>query len=426
MATPPVPDEKLKTLVALWDKLNRNTCHLAKALNLPRSTVAHRLDNARRRGFIGAPPKPRIRVKAGSAPVDAPIPEPDAVDERRGLDERAVLRQRVAALERRIIAEEAWRQRFTSLHGTADEPVDWLPTPAIGRQNSMIPVLFTSDFQCGEVVRPEEIDGINAYNQEIFIDRYQRMIEKTVDLARNCTGATDFPYAVYLRGGDAISGEIHDELAQTNDLSSVPALRLLQQQEREGIRKLRSEFGRVRVISIAGNHGRTVHKPHAKGYTERSYETLLSWWLADTFEGDPNVTFYTPKSGEALFEVAGWNWLMAHGDRMGSKGGKGFIGPSATIARGHAKLYQNWAATGRRLDLILTGHLHTSVKLERGYANGSIVGYNEFARDIQALPDTAKQWLLFAHEKHMVSHAFELVLSERPQRMPAFKDAGHE
>jgi hypothetical protein len=323
---------------------------------------------------------------------------------------------RVRDLETQLIGERSWREKMDRLSGASVEPVQWMPAPHIRRETVLTPILFTSDFQTGEVIRPEEIDGMNEYNADIFVERYQTMIDKTIELAENNTGATDFPGAIYLRGGDAISGEIHEELAETNDLSSVPAVKLLQRQEREGIRRLRDKIGRVRVISIPGNHGRTTRKPRAKGYTERSYETLLAWWLADGFADDPNVTFWTPASGDALFDCMGWSFLLSHGDRTGSRGGMGFVGPAATIARGHQKLYNNFTMTGRKVDCILTGHLHTSLKLERGYANGSLAGYSEYARDLRASPAPAMQWLLFSHPDHMVSHAFELKLSEKPMR----------
>ncbi len=420
----PLPDHVLiSTLHAV--RLHGSNNAAAAALGVRLSTFASRVRLAKV-AYPTLPPAPAL-AEAAPAPaawvppvlVEPPPPEAPPVDpleERKGRAELVRLRQRLKDAETSLIAEREWRAQMETMSGTALEPVSWMPTPAIARGNSLVPMLFTSDFQVGEVIRPEELDGINAYNQDIFVERYQRMIDKTIELAEHNTGATDFPYAVYLRGGDAISGEIHEELAETNDLSSVPALRLLQRQEREGIRRLRDRFGRVRVISIPGNHGRTTRKSHAKGYAERSFETALSWWLADSFEGDPAVTFWAPQSGDALFDVAGWNFLLSHGDRTGSRGGQGFIGPAATIARGHQKLMSNYALTHRSVDCILTGHLHSSLKLAHGFANGSLAGYSEYARDFRAIPDAAKQWLFFVHRDVMISHAFELILSRMPKR----------
>jgi hypothetical protein len=346
-----------------------------------------------------------------------PAPEPrDVLEARRDKNAIASLKASLKAMEARAVDAEDRASLMDALHKARVEPTQWLAAPHVQSVLSLTPLLFTSDFQAGEVVRPDEIDGINEYNQDIFAERYQTMIDKTIMLATENTGATEFPGVVYLRGGDAISGEIHDELAETNDLSAVPAARLVYQQEREGIKRLRDRFGRVRVISLPGNHGRTTFKSHAKNYALRNFETLLSWWLADSFSDDPYISFWTPMSADALFEVEGWSGLLSHGDRMGSRGGQGFVGPAATIARGHQKLFQNWTATGQRVDFVLTGHLHTSLKLERGFANGALVGYNEYARDLRCLPDAAKQWLLFVHHKEMISHQFELQLSRKPRR----------
>lgn len=374
--------------------------------------------DALKAGLLGE--KPRVRVKAGSSAagvVETPAAaEPDPIERRRELMLINQLRAQLKKAETELIAQQDWRRKVEAMSSASVEPARWISRPALAKGHSLVPMLFSSDFQCGEVIRAEELEGINEYNQHIFVERYQAMIDKTIDLATHNTGATEFPYAVYLRGGDAISGEIHEELAQTNDLSSVPALRLLKQQEAEGIRRLKARFGKVRVISIPGNHGRTTFKSHAKGYAERSFETALAWWLADTFDGDPNVTFWAPPSGDALFNVSGWSFLLSHGDRTGSKGGQGFVGPAATISRGHQKLYNNWTMTGRDVHAVLTGHLHTSLKLERGYSNGSLAGYSEYARDFRAMPDSAKQWLFFVHQEVMISHAFELILSPKPKR----------
>lgn len=408
-----IPRETLQETVDCLALNGGNQSATAIALGIARQTLQGRLQQAAQMGI--AANKPKIRVQAGSS-----ARPPEAIDPiglRRAADQLSALRRRLKETENMLIAEQDARQKMETLHATGlSEPPHWSPSRHSRKANSLTPILFTSDFQVGEVIRPDEIDGINEYNQDVFVERYQAMIDKTINLAENNTGATDFPGIIYLRGGDAISGEIHEELAETNDLSSIPAVKLVHAQEREGIRRLREKFGRVRVISIPGNHGRTTFKSHAKGYVERSYETMLAWWLASGFEDDPNVTFWTPSSGEALFDVEGWNFLLSHGDRMGSRGGQGFIGPSATIARGHQKLFQNWAATGRIVDCVLTGHMHTSLQLERGFANGSLAGYGEYARDLRALPDAPKQWLLFAEREHMISHAFELQLGPRPRR----------
>jgi hypothetical protein len=327
-----------------------------------------------------------------------------------------------SALDRADRAEEV-RESLLRLRGVTEEAVYWPSAPAIvgDHQTILEPIIFGSDFQVGEVVRLAEMDGMNEYNMDIFSERYYKLVERSIDFAKDHAGRHNiYPRAIYARGGDAINNRIHEELAETNDLSAVPAIQWLVRHEREGIKRWVDYFGRLHVVSIPGNHGRTTMKPRSNGYVSTNFETLLSLWLQAEFRDDPRITWQTPHSGDAYFTVQGWRFLLAHGDRMGSKGGTGFIGSAATIARGHQKLFQNWAATGRPLDYIMTGHLHTSVKLPFGrgsYGNGSLVGYNPFARDHQMTPDAAKQWELFVHAKRGVSFGVELQLSTHPLRM---------
>ena len=293
------------------------------------------------------------------------------------------------------------------------------PAPKAGKKADRLhtPILFTSDFQYGEVVDRAEMDGMNAFNKKVFAERYAMMVDKTIkwaDAIEQGWGADYAQGCIYLRGGDAISGEIHDELRETNDASVRGALKELAALEMEGIRRLHARFQHVHVVSIPGNHGRTTFKPRAKRYVDLNFETILADLIQAKFGDEPGFTFETPVSGFAYFEACGWAFEMRHGDRMGAGGGTGFIGAPAPITKGHLRTRLAAATTGRMVDFVLTGHLHTSMKLPRGFANGSMVGYNEYARGLNLDPDAAKQWLIFASPRHV--YGVELELSDYPKR----------
>jgi hypothetical protein len=273
-----------------------------------------------------------------------------------------------------------------------------------------------SDFQAGEVIKPAELDGMNAYNIDIFHQRYRLAIEKTIEFATHHVGAAEFPGCMYWQLGDVISGGLHFDLVETDDLPSVPAIREVFRAECEGIRQLLAKFGRVHVVRINGNHDRTTPNPRSKNQAGLSFGTLLSWWIQTAFENEPRVTFHVPDSVDALVRVFDWKVLLSHGDKMGSSGGKGFIGTEATILRGHHQLFKSWSDGGVVPDLIGTGHFHTETKTVRGLGNGSLAGYSQFARDIRAIPDCARQWLLFMHPQHKVTHNISLRLSGWPKR----------
>ena len=325
--------------------------------------------------------------------------------------ENYVLREALASAEEKLTA-------FTSLRKAKPESLNWtLAAPNVAKRATLMPCLMLSDFQTGEVIRPGELDGMNAYNTDIFQERYKLAIEKTINLATKHVGSADFPGCMYWNLGDVVSGGLHLDLAETDDLPSVPAIRAVFQAEREGIKQLRAKFGRVRVVRVNGNHDRTTPKPRSKNQAGLSFGTLLSWWLETAFEDDDRVTFHTPASPDALVKVFGWNVILSHGDKMGSGGGKGFIGPEAPIIKGHHQLFKNWSDGGHVPDLICTGHYHTELKTVRGFGNGSLAGYSQYARDLRAIPDAARQWLLFMHPELKVAHQFSLQLSDRPQRV---------
>ena len=110
-----------------------------------------------------------------------------------------------------------------------------------------------------------------------------------------------------------------------------------------------------------------------------------------------------PASVDALFSVYGWRVLATHGDRIGSRGGQGFIGPAATAARGMKRISMDYAARGVHLDLILMGHFHTPLQLEEGFVNGCLPGPSEYSRDGRFRPSPARQLWLTLHPRRGVT-----------------------
>jgi len=225
----------------------------------------------------------------------------------------------------------------------------------------------------------------------------------------------EYPGIIYWRLGDMISGDIHQELRETNDLQSLPAVLDLVEHEEAGIKELKRAFGRVYVVSVPGNHGRTTMKPFAKQFVETNYDYLSAVMLEKQFKGDDAITFHTPLSGDAIVNVFGYRFLGTHGDRIGSSGGQGFIGPAATIARGMKKLSDYYSGLGQPIDYQLMGHFHTSLELEYGWSNGSLPGYGEFAKMFRMKPQPPSQWLLFCHPKYGVTCRWPILLEPRPR-----------
>lgn len=427
MAYPKLPDRLAQEALDAATKhgsLNK----AALAIGIPRPTLESRVMVARRRGML-----PRVKVsdpqrrlanqvtklradlaaeKRRKAPTEATL---ESRERRRYEDRITALGRQLKDAHREMNAAEDVRRVIFKL---ADQPIDppgWTVPSAPSKSRPGIPVLFASDFQWGEKIKANELDGINAFSAEIARARYKRLIERTVDLCCHHMVNPDYPGIVYLRGGDMISGEIHDELRETNDLQSIPAAVDLAEQEATGIRILAQKFGRVHVISVPGNHGRTTVKPHAKRFVETNYDYLIACMLEREFRGDKRVTFKSPMSGDARFALFGWWFLLTHGDRIGSSGGQGFIGPAATITRGMKKLVDYYSALGQHIDWVLLGHFHTRMELEYGLSNGSLPGYSEYAKQFRMKPQPPEQWLFFVHPVHGITCRWPIGLGPRPK-----------
>lgn len=291
----------------------------------------------------------------------------------------------------------------TSVFGLANEQYKipaWTTKTPTGIGRPEIPVLMTSDFQVGEVIRMDETE-CNEYSPEIFQERYRRLIRSTIRICELQDPKMRAPGIIYNRLGDAISGDIHADLAETQTLSSIQQVMLCAEEEMRGLQVLLDAFPSVTVHSVPGNHDRsTFGKPRSKRFVDYSYDTLLVYTLQKHFKNEPRITFNAPKSGDAFYSVTGTNFLATHGDRIGSRGGTGMVGPAATIARGVMRVRISQARLGKRVDYVIHGHLHTAMHLPNCISNSTLAGYSEYAKsEMRAEPEPPTQWLFFVHPK---------------------------
>ena len=80
-----------------------------------------------------------------------------------------------------------------------------------------------SDWHWGEVVDPKQIHNANMYNIQIAQDRAKRLVDRTILLCKHYVNS-DYPGIVVLMAGDMLSGDIHEELTMTNELTTMQAL----------------------------------------------------------------------------------------------------------------------------------------------------------------------------------------------------------
>jgi transposase-like protein len=316
---------------------------------------------------------------------------------------RTLKAERDEAVKAAVEAEDL-RASVFGLAG-ALEPIAFDATaPAEKGDEGETVVVFLSDLHWGERIDLGGMDGVNSYNLKIAGARLMRAFQAIIDLSTRHWPGKPPERLILILGGDLVSGDIHLELSKTNALSAIPAVRDLVGHLAAGLKLLHRALDcPIDVISIPGNHGRSTLKPESKNAVETSYDTLVADFLESQFAAEKRLTFYTPASGDALFSVYGHQVLATHGDKIGSRGGQGFIGPAATAARGFKKLVMDYAGRGIHLDLILCGHFHTALQLEEGLVNGCLSGISEYGRDARFRPKPATQLFLSLHPRRGVT-----------------------
>lgn len=396
MPTPPTPEKTLRATVDAWIEHNYNITNTAKAIGRARETVQSRIDRAQQRfpaWFKDLPEK----TEHADAPVERQM-EHEVLVHRARADATSAKRKlkdavgQIAELEDKL-SEYEW------LGNVSTQPAEWVSQPPVrGAKSEHTPLLFTSDFQLGEVIDPRETEHGYGYDTETFRRRYRAMVEKTIYLSFEHAGKDwTYPGIIYARGGDTISGGIHEELAETDDLSPIEAVEIAFEEEAAGIKKLADAFGKVFVPDCGGgNHDRMTRKPRSKK-AWANFDRLVNFMLRREFQNDPRITFQTTMSMDVVFDIYDKRILLTHGDRIGSRGGQGFIGPAATIMRGAQKVIMEQSSLNRHIDMVMMGHFHTPMYLGWVMVNGSLPGYSEFAKMNRMRPFPPQQMLSFWH-----------------------------
>ena len=334
---------------------------------------------------------------------EEPKPEPsDPLDIRRLKDRHTASSAHARRLEAEVLDLRATLADVRGLLGTPPMPSLILPDRApAGEGGRRAVVLMLSDIQHGEVVRLDEMDGLNRFDSEVSRRRVGRFFAIAADLMTAHWQGRPPAEIVLACLGDNISGHLHEELMATDDQVVPHQVRDVGEVIAGGVCHLARTVGvPIRVFSIPGNHGRDTHKPWAKRRSASNWDLLATHFaeMAVRGGGVGGVAWHHAPSPDAYFSVFDWRFLANHGDTMGGRGGgTGFIGPSATIVKGHRKLVDVSHRTRRPVHYCLTGHYHTTVKTPFGFANGSVAGYNEYARDLRADPEVAQQNMVTVH-----------------------------
>ena len=255
-----------------------------------------------------------------------------------------------------------------------------------------VAVLCASDWHVEETITSASTNGLNEFNLGIAEDRIRKFFTSAVRLTEIQRGGCDIREAILWLGGDLMSGFIHEELQETNELTPTETILWLRDQLTEGIRYLADHFDGIKIVANYGNHGRTTKKPrHATGY-KNSYEWLLYSILSKQLDL-PKVEWVVADSYLSFVHVYDKVIRFHHGDGLKYQGGIGGL----TIPT--EKAIASWNKA-KMADLDVFGHWHTQQQNPKWVSNGSLIGYNAYAVSIKAAYERPQQtFFLFDKER---------------------------
>jgi hypothetical protein len=327
-----------------------------------------------------------------TAPASPPPPKPsrDQLAEHRRKSEIAQLKREKKQLLRdfhELEVASGLADEMTQIQGAT---VKFKP-PKKAKSSELFLWAAASDWHVGEVVDPAMVNGINEYNPDIAKERAERYFERVASQVKLLAGKYKVETLGLWLGGDMLSGTIHDDIAESNDLGALGEAEMLLPMWDSGIRYLLEYVPRIHIVASDGNHGRITEQQRVSTRGKYSLELFMykqmrerAKDLADrvTWQIDLGILHYV--------DVFGYMHRFSHGDSLRFGGGVG--GLIIPLRKRIAKWDEHQPSA-----YTVIGHFHQLGFPRTAMTNGSLIGFNAFAQKIGAAPELPAQLFWAIH-----------------------------
>ncbi len=287
------------------------------------------------------------------------------------------------------------RQRFIDQIGSAKLMPHVVPRERTSVRE-MTAVVLASDWHVEERVDPEAVAGRNEYDLAIASDRVDRFFQAVAWHIEHQRGSGKIAIndLVLWLGGDLMTGYIHEELVESNQLSPTQTILWLLPRLEAGVRGLleRLDLASVTIPCSYGNHGRTTPKSRVSTGFANSYEWLMYHDLAARLKDEKRVRFEITASAHQYVRVYDQVIHFHHGDSLKYAGGVG------GIAIPLLKAVPMWDREVQA-DIHCIGHFHQLRDFGRAVVNGSLIGWNPYAQSIRAEFEPPQQAMFYVDSR---------------------------
>ena len=286
-------------------------------------------------------------------------------------------------------------------------PFEALPLVAEHPRKSQITehvVMHLSDGHHDQVVRPEEVGGLEDYSFPVSCCRGERYVDTVVEWTQDTLAPKfNFPTLWVLAYGDFTSGEIHGHAPRSYYRNIFRNCFAIGQLHALMFRDLAAYFPHVNVLYLAGNHGRRTQKKDYRGPQE-NWDYLCAEMARLHCRNMKNVSFMIPDAWSANVDINGVGFNISHGDDVRSQLGVPWYG---MVRRQKGLVALGAAAGAQRVRYFCVGHHHTASTLSdidgELMVNGSWLATDQFAYNALAGYREPAQWLHGVNPRHGIT-----------------------
>lgn len=292
---------------------------------------------------------------------------------------------------------------IVQMEGRFQEPKPIVPEKRSGESESLA-IACAADWHAFETILPEQANHLNEYNPTIARASIESFFKTVVRWCEIHRAGTRIDTLVVAFLGDLISGMLWDDQMEMNAGTPLEESLFVAERVISGLDYLMEHSGCKRIIVDAcdGNHSRLTDKKRKANRTKHSLEWLLFHFIRNHYEqqGEKRIEFNIA-DGYHLYhdtEFGGQRTIrLHHGDEgIRYQGGVGGLAVPAQRA------IKQWNV-GRKADIDIFGHWHTSEYPRTYICVGSLMGYGPVSITYRVEYEKPQQAFVLIEKKRWIS-----------------------
>lgn len=313
-------------------------------------------------------------------------------------DKREAKDSTIRLLQDRVVQLESENKVFSAVRDLPPQIIS-IPPKVASTDSESIACLVWSDWHIEETVVPEQVSNKNKYNLKIADARFLSLLHGGLAWWRIAGRDTSIKTVILALLGDFITGSIHEDLAEGNQLPPAEAIHKSYSMIVSGIKfMLKNTPKDVNFIlpCHSGNHGRMTKKQRIATESGNSLEYFMYRMLQDYFAEEKRVTFIVHPGYHSYVRCfdGKYNIRFHHGHQMNYQGGVGGISISVN------KSIAQWNKSVPDISLDVFGHFHTRFDGGNFICNGSMIGLTAYGVSIKASWEPPSQTFFLINKKY--------------------------